>query len=50
MVVDQELSLKLQSELQVEKEEGIDPKMPGEIRDFLKESSFEVGYVAREMG
>ncbi len=42
-VVDQELSAKLDSELQMEKEMRDSEKLPINIQDFLDNSSFEVG-------
>ena len=41
--VDQELSAKLESELQVEKEMRDSDKVPDNIQDFLDNNSFEVG-------
>ena len=41
-VVDQELSAKLESELQVEKEMRDSEKVPVNIQDFLDNNSFEV--------
>ena len=41
-VVDQELSAKLESELQVEKEMRDSDKVPVNIQDFLDNNSFEV--------
>lgn len=42
-VVDQELSAKLDSELQMEKEMRDSEKLPINIQDYLENSSFKVG-------
>ena len=42
-IVDQELSVKIQSELDMEKETRDPDNIPASISDFLYSSSFEVG-------
>ncbi len=49
-VVDQELSTKLESELQMEKEMRDSEKLPVNIQDFLDNSSFKVGFAPHQLG
>ena len=44
VAVDQELSAKLESELQMEKEMRDSEKLPVTVQDYLDNSSFEVGF------
>ena len=44
--VDQELSAKIESELQMEKEMRDSEKLPASISDYLDSSSFEVSHYA----
>ena len=43
-LVDQELSAKIESELQVEKEMRDSENLPSSLQDYLDSSSFEVGF------
>lgn len=44
MAVDQELSAKIQSELDMERETRDSDKVPARISEYLESSSFEVGF------
>lgn len=46
VAVDQELSAKIESELQMEKEMRDSEKLPASISDYLDSSSFEVSHYA----